>query len=135
MKENQELSKDEFKQELVDTILKQGSFSPEFINRFDEVILYYPLSKPNAKRVAILMLDSTIKDLQEKRGVTLRMEEGVLDLLVERGYSQEFGAREMRRVITNLVENFIADYMLKNDVQRGDDILIRTEDLQGMLDR
>ena len=135
IKENQDMTKDEFKQELTDTILKQGTFSPEFINRFDEVILYYPLSKPNAKRVAILMLDSTIKDLQEKRGVTLRMEEGVLDLLVERGYSQEFGAREMRRVVTNLIENFIADYMLKHDVQRGDEIMIKTEDLKGMLDR
>lgn len=129
IKEHQELSREDFKQSLIDTILKQNTFSPEFINRFDEVLLYYPLSQNDALKVAVKMIDDIIADLHEKRGIILKMEEGVVTAIAEKGYSQEFGAREMRRTITDLLENFLADYMLRHDVKRGEEIFIRKDDL------
>lgn len=121
---------EEFKKKLIDTILSQNTFSPEFINRFDDIILYEPLSQENARKVAILMLDSIIEEMQDKKGISLRLEEEVIQLIVEKGYSQEFGAREMRRVITNTIENFIADHLLTHDVKRGESIVVRREDAQ-----
>lgn len=119
----------EFKKVLIDTILKEKIFSPEFINRFDEVLLYRPLSVEEAKKVSLIMLDEIIFELAEKRGIRIRIEEDVVAALVERGYSQEFGAREMRRTIVDTIENYLADYMLKNDVKRGDEIIIHRSDL------
>jgi len=125
----QDIQHSAFKRVLVDTILKEKVFSPEFLNRFDEVILYRPLSLSDAKRVGLLMLDSVVAELSEHRGIKLRIEESVVDTLVERGYSSEFGAREMRRAIVVAVENILADILLKRDVKRGDEIVIRREDL------
>ncbi len=119
-----------FKKDLLDRILQDKLFSPEFVNRFDEVVLFYPLSENGIEEVAILMLDDIISDIRAKRGIEVRMDADVVQGLVERGYSIEFGAREMRRTITGIIEDYLADYMLAHDVKRGEIISIRTQDLQ-----
>jgi ATP-dependent Clp protease ATP-binding subunit ClpA len=124
-----EVDRDAFKQELMDEIMGKQLFSPEFLNRFDSVLVFYPLTKEEARYVAIMLLGSIVADLQRERGIRLTIEESVIDALVEKGYSIEFGAREMRRVILEAIENYLADYMLKNTVQRGEEIVIRRENL------
>ena len=130
IKNNEGQEDKEFKRQLIDAVVDQKTFSPEFINRFDEVILYHPLSIEDAKRVAIILLDDIIAEFQEKRGVSLKIEEDVLDVIIEHGYSEEFGARQMRRAVIDMVETYLADYLLKNEVKRGEEILIRKEDLE-----
>lgn len=120
----------QFRQQLIDEILKQKLFSPEFMNRFDDVILYFPLTHEQAQRLAILMLDSFIRDFDEKKGITVILEEEAVAALAEKGYSIEFGAREMRRVIMEKLETYLANYLLKNTVQRGETITVRKEDLE-----
>jgi ATP-dependent Clp protease ATP-binding subunit ClpC len=127
---NAPLQQTSFKKLLIDTILREKIFTPEFVNRFDEVILYRPLSLPDAKRVALLMLDSIVHELSERRGIRLQIEEPAVDAIVERGYSAEFGAREMRRAIVDTVETYLANTMLRTDVKRGDTIVIHRSDLQ-----
>lgn len=124
IKEHTNESKEEFQASLIDTILKQGTFSPEFMNRFDEVILYYPLSRNDALKVAIIMIDTVIKDLLTTKGIYLKMDEAVVTKIAHKGYSQEFGAREMRRTVTDVLENYIANYLLNHDVKRGEEIYI-----------
>jgi ATP-dependent Clp protease ATP-binding subunit ClpA len=130
VKQNQDFKKDEFKKQLVDSILQQKLFSPEFLNRFDDVVLFYPLSKEDALQVGSLMLQDIVGDIQRKRGITVRVDQELLAALIERGYSIEFGAREMRRTMTDMVESYLADYLLRNDVKRGSEIVIRKEDLK-----
>lgn len=129
IKEHSTESKEEFQSSLIDTILKQGTFSPEFMNRFDEVILYYPLSRNDALKVAIIMIDAVIRDLLNNKGIYLKMDEGVVTKIAHKGYSQEFGAREMRRTVTDVLENYIANYLLHNDIKRGQEIYIREDDI------
>jgi len=117
----------DFKQELVEAILKEGLFSPEFLNRFDEVVLYTPLTNEQTVQLAILMLDAFIKEFEEKKGIGITMEKDVVTALAEKGYSTEFGAREMRRVITDIFQTYIANELLKNNVQRGETIAIKKE--------
>ncbi len=124
VKQNENYDKQTFKTALVDFILQQKLFTPEFVNRFDELVLFYPLSQENAAKVARLMIDSIISDLQKRRGITVTLEDGVIEALIGIGYSAEFGAREMRRTITDLIEDYLADYLLRNDVKRGDAIVI-----------
>ena len=123
-------TRDDFKQKLLDAILKQKLFSPEFLNRFDDVLLYYPLTEQEAERLAILMLDNLIRDFDRKRGEKIVMDEDVVIALAKKGYSIEFGAREMRRVLTDTVETYLADYILTRNPKRGETITLKKGDLQ-----
>ena len=75
------------------------------------------------------MLDNLIRDIDRKKGVRILVDEDVVAALAKKGYSIEFGAREMRRVITDTVETHLADVMLRNTVKRGDTISITKRDL------
>ncbi|OGJ57083.1 hypothetical protein A3H22_03715 [Candidatus Peribacteria bacterium RIFCSPLOWO2_12_FULL_55_15] len=120
----------QFRQQLIDEILKQKLFSPEFMNRFDDIILYFPLTREQALQLAILMLDGFIRDFSEKKGINIVLEEEGVAALAEKGYSIEFGAREMRRVIMEKLETYLANYLLKNTVHRGETITVRKADLE-----
>ncbi|MDD5103687.1 MAG: AAA family ATPase, partial [Candidatus Peribacteraceae bacterium] len=113
-----------FKQAVIDQVLAEKIFSPEFLNRFDEVVVFHPLSRENAEKVARLELRAVIDDIQRKRGIIVRVEEPLILAIVSRGFSAEFGARSLRRVITQEVEDRIADAMLKRDIKRGETIVI-----------
>jgi len=120
----------QFQQELLDSLIKQGQYSPEFINRFDGVILFHPLTKDETQEIAIMMLGDVIHDVKEQMGVTIKVEQDVVEALADHGYSIEFGAREMRRSITNVIETYLADYFLRNNVKRGDEVILRKKDLK-----
>jgi ATP-dependent Clp protease ATP-binding subunit ClpC len=129
LKDKQHISKEDLKSRLLDAILRERLFSPEFVNRFDEVIVYHPLTQEEAGELALMMLDEVIREVREKRGIEIELTEDVLHAISERGYNVEFGAREMRRVVQETIETYLADYLLKHDVKRGAKILITLEDL------
>ncbi len=114
----------------MECILDEKVFSPEFINRFDEVIVFEPPSMQDVERIAILMLDDLIKDIDQKRGIRIIVEANVLTEIARRGYNPEFGSRELRRTITQTVETYVADYLLNHEVKRGEEIVIRLEDIR-----
>lgn len=130
VKEHADYERQNFKDALLNSILQQKLFTPEFVNRFDEVVLFYPLAMTGATRVAGLMIDSIVEDLQKRKGITVVLEDDVIEDIAKRGYSVEFGAREMRRTITDVIEDYLADYLLRNDVKRGDEITIHRSDLK-----
>jgi ATP-dependent Clp protease ATP-binding subunit ClpC len=116
--------------EAMEFILNEKVFSPEFINRFDEVIVFEPPSMQDVERIAILMLDDLIKDIAQKRGIRIIIEANVLTEIARRGYNPEFGSRELRRTITQTVETYLADYLLSHEVRRGEEIVIRLDDIR-----
>ncbi len=123
-------ARETFRAALVETIVGERTFSPEFVNRFDEVIVFSPPSRDDVRQLAILMLDQVIQRFVSEKGIRITVESAVVDFLAEKGFSTEFGAREMRRTITQSIENFLADYLLSHTVGRGDTILIQMQDLQ-----
>ncbi len=130
IREHKDFDKNRFKDALIETILHEKLFSPEFVNRFDEIVLYYPLSEEGAKHVAHLMLGEVVDEIKKRRGIDVVVEQDVVTGLVERGYSVEFGAREMRRTVTGMIEDYLADYFLTHDVPRGGTITIKNGDLK-----
>ncbi|MEE1285845.1 MAG: ATP-dependent chaperone ClpB [Ruminobacter sp.] len=89
----------------------QKSFKPEFLNRIDETVVFHPLSKDNIKDIAKIQL----KKLQERlaqNGFEIDFTEKLLDIIVECGYDQIFGARPLKRAIQNIVENKLAHIVL-----------------------
>lgn len=121
---------DQFKKELLDELIKSGKYSPEFLNRFDDVILYQPLTKEETVEVASLMIGSIIKEMEEGKGIAIHIDDDAVAAIAQKGHSVEFGAREMKRAITDTLETYVADYMLNNDVQRGAVLKISREDLK-----
>ena len=103
----------------------------EFINRFDEVIVFAIPSRSEVEQLAILMLDGIIKEVEKTRGITIRVEPAVIGILVDAGYDPSFGAREMRRTVGQKIETYLANIMLKNMPKRGDEILISAADIRG----
>lgn len=101
-------------------------FRPEFLNRFDGIILFRSLEREQMKQVARLMLARVEKDL-DKRGVGLRVEEGALERLADVGFDPEFGARPMRRAIEQYVEDALAKLVIAGQLKRRDVVVLRND--------
>ncbi|MSR68135.1 ATP-dependent Clp protease ATP-binding subunit [Candidatus Peribacteria bacterium] len=123
-------AREDFRKALLETVISERTFSPEFINRFDEVIVFTQPSTDEVKQLAILMLGEVIQRFMKDRGIRLTIAPDVLDLLVAKGFSPKYGAREMRRTITQIIENYLADYLLSHTVGRGGEIAIEGRDLE-----
>lgn len=108
----------EIREQLIRTELKQF-FRPEFLNRFDGLVVFKPLNRDEVKQIAGLMLKRVAKDL-DARGIEFRADEAGLEALAQVGFDPEFGARPMRRAIQEQVENQLAEMLLKGELQRRD---------------
>ncbi|MBZ9578494.1 ATP-dependent Clp protease ATP-binding subunit [Patescibacteria group bacterium] len=109
----------EVKEKLLDFLFKKGIFRPELINRFDAVVVFYPLTKENLLDICELLLQKLKKNLAQK-DVEFIINLPLKEKIVELGYSPVFGAREMRRVIQDKVENRLASALLSGELKRGD---------------
>ena len=125
------------KHEDVEDIKKQllagelrNHFSPEFLNRFDGVIVFKPLSQKDVEDIARLLLQEVTKNLEENRGVTLTIASDALAELAMEGYKPEFGARPMRRVIQDKVDTPLATLILENKIKRRDTVEYTRKGLQ-----
>jgi ATP-dependent Clp protease ATP-binding subunit ClpC len=101
-------------------------FRPEFINRVDTVIVFRSLSPGHIREIVSLELDKVAERLEEHE-ITLVPAEEALDLLAERGYDREYGARPLKRVIQQTVEDALSDALLSGEIEDGDTVLIETE--------
>ncbi|MGA7671810.1 MAG: ATP-dependent Clp protease ATP-binding subunit [Nitrolancea sp.] len=102
--------------------LKQ-TFRPEFLNRIDGVIVFHPLSAEEIRRIVELELKRVRTQLIEKE-ITLQVTEAAMDLLGERGYDRQFGARPLRRIIQNLIEDPLAEGLLENKYNPGSTVVV-----------
>lgn len=117
------------KDELLSSLFAKNIFRPEFVNRFDATVIFHPLTKENLMDIAQLMLASLAKKLAEK-DVVLSITESLKEKIVELSYKPEFGAREMRRVLQDTVENAIAEVLLSDKIVKGDKIEINPENFE-----
>ena len=113
----------QLKQQLLDFVFSQGIYRPEFINRFDGVILFTPLSKQHLMKIAGLMLQKLQSNLREK-GIDFVITLPLKERIAELGYNPAFGARNMRRVLQDKVENAVAVAILSNTLRRGDRVTV-----------
>ena len=119
---------EDLKDKLVNFVLKQGIFKPEFLNRFDAAVVFKSLSPEEVKKITVLMLERLNKGLKEK-DLKLDITSELVDKLVEIGFDPVFGGRELRRVIQDKVESLIAKKVLEGKYKRGDVIRIKSEEI------
>ncbi len=117
------------KKRLLDELFKQAIFRPEFINRFDAVVVFRPLTKNNLLEIANLFLRKLRKNLS-KKNIKFIITDDLKEKIVELGYNPTFGAREMRRVVQDKIENTLAESMLSKKLKKGDKIKIDSQTFQ-----
>jgi len=113
---------DDIKQSVIDNELKKA-FSPEFLNRLDEIIFFKPLEKEDIKKI----LDIPLKELSDRideMGYKLKISPKLKEYLVEAGYDEKYGARPLNRAIQKYLEDPISERMLDGDLVEGDTIKI-----------
>ena len=93
-------------------------FKPEFLNRFDGIIEFKPLSKENLLSIVALMIDE-VNDLMKDQGIQIETTKEVNEKLVDLGYDPKMGARPLRRVIQEHIEDEIADYYLEHPTTKN----------------
>jgi len=106
--------------------LKQ-TFRPEFLNRIDAVIVFHPLSPEHVRQIVTLELKRVRKQLAEQQ-VKLEVTEAAMDFLAKRGYDRQFGARPLRRIIQNLIEDPLAEGLLQGRFKPGSTVVIDVRD-------
>lgn len=98
-------------------------FKPEFLNRIDDVIVFHPLEKDHIIGITELMLEK-LKSRLEENGYIINFTLESKEKLSELGFSLEFGARPLRRVIENYIENSLSLKIISGEIKRGDSILV-----------
>ncbi len=101
----------------------RGQYRPELLNRFDGIIVFKPLTKDEILQIARLMIAQVSKRLETK-GISFRASDEMVALLADKGYDPTFGARPLRRVIQEEVDNAIANVLLEGTVRRRDTIVL-----------
>ena len=98
-------------------------FKPEFINRLDDIIIFNPLGLVQLKGIVSIMF----KDLElalANRGIKASLDESAIKLISDAGFDPVYGARPLRRALYELVEDKIADEILRENIASGDEIII-----------
>lgn len=103
--------------------LLKKTIRPEFLNRIDDIIMFTPLNQNEIREIVSLQLNS-VKKMLDENGVKLEFTDAALDLIAEKGYDPQFGARPVKRVIQKMVLNELSKELLSGHVDRSRAIVI-----------
>ncbi|MGB3478894.1 MAG: ATP-dependent Clp protease ATP-binding subunit [bacterium] len=115
-KDSTDVSYDKMKTRLLEETKK--IFSPEFLNRIDEIIVFRQLNKEDMKKIVDILIAEVEERLRERK-MQLELEESSKELLVEEGFDPEFGARPIKRTIRRLIEDPLSEEILKGKIKDG----------------
>lgn len=102
------------------------SFRPEFVNRIDVITVFHPLSYQELEQICKIFISNLYKRVS-KQGLGLKVTESAIRYLIEKGYDTEYGARPLRRLIEQEVEDPIAEHMIKGTIGKGDTIYLLSD--------
>ncbi len=120
---------EQFQEQITNELIEQQEFRPEFLNRFDEIVVFRPLNKDELLQVVDLILGGVNKSLEVQK-VSVAVDDDAKRVLVDAGYDPRLGARPMRRIVQRTVENIVAQKMLAGELLPGSGIRITLSDIQ-----
>ncbi|MDP2649373.1 MAG: ATP-dependent Clp protease ATP-binding subunit [bacterium] len=121
-------------QKLLEFLQSNGIFKPELLNRFDAVVVFKPLGENEVGLVVKLLLNSVSKKLLEQ-DITVSFDEKIVEKISREGFDAQFGARPLRRFIQNNIEDLFAQKLLKDEIKRGDNIVLSTDNTGNIIIR
>ncbi|NLS45453.1 MAG: ATP-dependent Clp protease ATP-binding subunit [Firmicutes bacterium] len=123
--DSEEYDYERMKEQVLSAMKKM--FRPEFINRVDEIIVFRALNEQEIRQIVDLQLVKVEERLKD-RNIHLEVSDEVKDLIAEEGFSKEFGARPLRRVIERKIETLLSEKVLEGAVKEGDLVSVTLKD-------
>ena len=96
----------------------KAQFSPEFLNRLDDIIVFKALEKENVGKIVKIEMGKLSKRLVE-RGYDISFGPSIIEFIADKGFDSKFGARPIRRAIQEYIEDFIAEEVLRKGIEEG----------------
>jgi len=120
-KQDSEVTYQQMKSTVMEEVKKV--FNPEFLNRIDEIIVFHPLERTHMERIVEILLDQVRTRLKD-HGLTLNVTPGAITVLLDKGFDPALGARPLRRAIQRLIEDPLADLLLRGKIRPGCEVRI-----------
>jgi len=111
----------------------QKTFSPEFLNRLDDVVIFNSLEKEDIFKIIDIVLVDLYKRIEEL-GYSLEIEDNAKDFISEKGYDPQFGARPLHRAIQKYLEDPLAEFILGGDLEEGEKLIAKLNEEKGELE-
>ncbi|MDP6499643.1 MAG: ATP-dependent Clp protease ATP-binding subunit [Candidatus Marinimicrobia bacterium] len=124
VKQSTEKSYENMRDKLLEKV--KTTFSPEFLNRLDETIVFHSLAEEHVLNIIDLQLEDLRSNLKRK-GMKVKLMKSAVKLLLKKGYNPEYGARHLRRQIQNSLEDPIAEMLLEDKFVKGDTIKVNAK--------
>ena len=107
----------------------KSKFRPEFLNRIDDIIVFHKLNKDDTSKIASILLSSLRKRLAVME-VGLEITDSAMDLIIEKGYDNNYGARPLKRVIQRHIEDKLSEEILRGDLTANSTVTVDVENGQ-----
>ena len=102
-------------------------FKPEFLNRIDETIVFRALNKNDMKKIITILANDLVKRCKTQLNIELVFRDSAKELIVEQAYDRKYGARPLKRKIQEVVEDYLAEEIIKGNVKSGDKVFVTTK--------
>ncbi|MEO7164692.1 MAG: AAA family ATPase, partial [Bdellovibrionia bacterium] len=112
--------------------LVRQHFRPEFLNRIDEIVIFSHLAKDQLRKI-VIQYTNKLSDLLKDRGLTIVLSDRALDMMVERGYDRDYGARPMKRVFQREIQNPLAVEILTGKFPPGSKVKVDVSETGGVI--
>jgi len=123
---------DEIREAVMEAVRTQ--FLPEFLNRIDETIIFHPLNRNEIRRIVDLQLELLRKKL-DRQGIALQVTEAARHLIANLGFDPTYGARPLRRVIQQRIQNALATELLQGEIAEGGGVQVDCHGDEFVLER
>jgi ATP-dependent Clp protease ATP-binding subunit ClpB len=117
----QDVDSEDVKEQVMNVVRQK--LRPEFINRLDEIILFHKLTRPMMDQIVLIQLES-LKQRLDQLKISLELTQAAKDFLAETGFDKMYGARPLKRVIQNYIQNPLAEKILKGELPQGSKMII-----------
>ena len=114
----------------------KGMFRPELLNRFDDIIVFHSLTREHLNQIVDMMVHQTQCRLDERftaLPVTLTVTQQARNFLVQHGYDAAYGARQLRRTVQSLLDDLLAEAILRGEIEEGDQVTVDSDSENGTL--
>jgi ATP-dependent Clp protease ATP-binding subunit ClpA len=110
-------------------------FRPELLNRFSDIIIFKTLAPEDLRKICVILLKEITDVLEENQGVEVKFEDSAIGELVRIGYSPVYGARPLRNAIAEKIKSILADKILRQEFNRGEQMVLRFDGKQFLIEK
>ncbi len=124
------ISSKELNGQVIDYVIRNGIFKPEFLNRFEKVLFFTSLDSEALAKVTELIVEKAAERIYEKKNIEIDLDQSMIKKIIEKGYDPIFGARSIKRYVQDKIEDAIAKKIIAEEVAPGQSVYLRAEDME-----